>query len=88
MGVIIYSFNLNISPQCHMVCLSILLLCYRITCLGFYNKSFCNKKGALFVPDPVYVCQRVGLGNESGHPGTLKAHCLNTCLIRQRVLTF
>ena len=34
-----------------MVCLRLILLCYRITCLWF-----CNKKGALFVPDPVYTC--------------------------------
>ena len=32
-----------------MVCLSMILLCYRITCLWF-----CNKKGVLFVPDPVF----------------------------------
>ena len=30
-----------------MTCLSVILLCYTITCL-----QFCNKKGALFVPDP------------------------------------
>ena len=27
-----------------MVCLSVILLCYRMTCLLFYNKRFCNKK--------------------------------------------
>ena len=30
-----------------MVCLSVVLLCYRIT-----YSQFCNKKGVLFVPDP------------------------------------
>ena len=31
--------------------MSVILLCYRITCL-----CFCNKKwGALFVPDPAYL---------------------------------
>ena len=37
-----------------MVWLSALLLCYRITCLWFFNKRFCNKKEVLFVPDPIY----------------------------------
>ena len=37
-----------------MVCLSVILLYYGIACLWFYNTGFCNKKGALFVPDPVY----------------------------------
>ena len=37
-----------------MVCLSVILLCYRITCLWF-----CNKKGALFVPDPVYLSKKL-----------------------------
>ena len=55
MGVIIYSLNLNISLKCHMVCLSVILLCYRMTYLRFYNKRFCNKKGVLFVPGPVYA---------------------------------
>ena len=36
-----------------MVYLSVILLCHRITCLLFCNKKFCNKKGALFVPDPL-----------------------------------
>ena len=51
MGVIIYSFNLNISPKMSYGVLEcdIFFLCYRTTCLGF-----CNKTGALFVPDPVY----------------------------------
>ena len=37
-----------------MQCLSVVLLCYRIACLWFCNKGFlCNKKGVLFMPDPV-----------------------------------
>ena len=32
-----------------MVCLSVMLLCYRMTGLGF-----CNETGALSVPAPVY----------------------------------
>ena len=36
-----------------MVCLSVILLCYRIPCLGFWNERFWNKEGVLFVPDPV-----------------------------------
>ena len=42
-----------------MVCLSVILLCYRITCWWFCNQRFCNKKGALFVLYPVYYifCQ-------------------------------
>ena len=55
MGVITYSFNLNIHLKCHMLCLSVILLCYRITRLSFCDKRFCNKEGALFVLDPVYV---------------------------------
>ena len=38
-----------------MVCLSVILLCYRIACLWFCNRRFCNKKAALFVLDPVYL---------------------------------
>ena len=41
-----------------MVCLSVILLCYRMTHLWFCNKRICNKKGALFVPDPVYFHER------------------------------
>ena len=38
-----------------MVCLSVILLCYRIICLWFCDKIFCNKKGTLFGPDPVWM---------------------------------
>ena len=48
--VLIWTFHL----KCYVVCLNVMLLCYRITCLWFCNKRFCNNKGALFVPDPVY----------------------------------
>ena len=54
MGVIIYSVNLNTSPklsydmlECDIVMLQNYMLC-------FCNKRFCNKKGVLFVPDPIY----------------------------------
>ena len=42
-----------------MVCLSVILLCYRITCLWFCNKRFYNKKGMLFVLDPVFLLYKV-----------------------------
>ena len=35
------------------MCFGEILLCYKNICLWFYNKRFCNKKGGLFVPDPV-----------------------------------
>ena len=38
-----------------MVSLSVVLLCYRVTCLWLCNKRYCNKKGVLFVLDPVYL---------------------------------
>ena len=46
---LIWAFHL----KCHMVCLSVILLCYRITCLWLCNKRLYNKKGVLFVLDPV-----------------------------------
>ena len=49
MGVIIYSFNLNTSPKT-----SLGMLECDIVILQNYMLVFCNKKGALFVPDPVY----------------------------------
>ena len=40
--------------SCHMVWLSVILLCYGIACLWFCNRRFlCNKTGVLFVGDPV-----------------------------------
>ena len=38
-----------------MVCLRVIVLCYRITFLWFCNQGFCNQRGALFVPDPVVL---------------------------------
>ena len=40
-----------------MVCSNVILLWYKITCLGFCNKRFCNKKGYLsqtLYNSPVY----------------------------------
>ena len=48
MDVIIYSFNLNISPKiCGVLESDIVILqnyCYITECLWFCNKRFCNKK--------------------------------------------
>ena len=52
--ILIWTFHL----KCHVVCLSVILICYRMTHLWFCNKRICNKKGALFVPDPVYFHER------------------------------
>ena len=55
MGVIIYSFNLNVSPKMSygvLQCDTVMLQNYMIR---FCNKIFCNKKRVLFVPDPVYL---------------------------------
>ena len=49
MGVIIYSLNLNISPKISYGVLKCDTVMFRITYLLFYNK-----KGVLFVPDPVF----------------------------------
>ena len=46
--VLTWTFHL----KCHTVCLNVILLRYRITCLWLCNKRFCNKKGVLFVSDP------------------------------------
>ena len=48
----IWTFHL----KCHMVCLSLILLGYRIACLWFCNKKFVIK-GVLFVPGTVYKLQ-------------------------------
>ena len=42
-----------------MVCVSMMLLCDRITYLWFCNKRFCNKKGALFVLEYIYMASRI-----------------------------
>ena len=51
------------------MCLSVILLCYRITCLWFCNKRVCNKKGVLSVPGPVCEPQQEGGVN----------HCYCSC---------
>ena len=53
MGVMVYTFNFNISPK-----MSYGVFEYDIAMLENYMlmilyKRSCNKKGALFVPDPV-----------------------------------
>ena len=53
MGAVIYSFNLNISPNMSYDVLRVILSHYRIPCLGFCNKDSVIKAG-VFVPDPVY----------------------------------
>ena len=45
MDIMIYSFNLNISPKTSYG-IHESYICYD-------NESFCNNKGALFEPDPV-----------------------------------
>ena len=50
MGVIIYSFNVNISPKMSYGVLSVILLLQNY----MFIKRFSNKKGVLFVPDPVF----------------------------------
>ena len=49
MVVVIYSFNLNISPK-----MSHGVLECDFVMLQTYSLHFCNKKGALFALDPVY----------------------------------
>ena len=49
MGVITYSFNLNISPKMS----DGVLECDIVILQNLFNKRFCNKKGVLFVPNPV-----------------------------------
>ena len=56
-----------------------IVLCYRITSLGFCNKRFCNKKGSLFLPDPVFAKHVTDkgllLGKTTKKP-LQKQHCL------------
>ena len=55
MGVIIYSFNLNVSPEMLydvLECEIVMLQNYMVMIL---RKRFCNKQGTLFVSDPVYL---------------------------------
>ena len=50
MGVITIFLIWTFYLKCHMMCLSVVVLCYRITCWWLCNKRFCNKKGH-------YLCQ-------------------------------
>ena len=51
-----------------MVCLSVTLLYYRVTCLGFCDGRVCNEKGAPFGPDPVsWVSKEAQCPVESPH---------------------
>ena len=49
--VLIWTLDL----QCHRLCLSVILLCYRIACLGFCNKRFCNKNKGHYLCRTLYV---------------------------------
>ena len=53
MGVIIYSFNLNISPKMSYGVLECDIIVTQLPAYDFVIKDFCNKKGALFALDPV-----------------------------------
>ena len=53
MGVIIYSFNLNISPKMAYGVLECDIVMLQNYMLDFVIKDFIIK-GVLFVPDPVY----------------------------------
>ena len=50
MGIIIYSFNLNISPKMSYGVLECDIVMLQNYMLMIYNKRYCNKK-VLFVPD-------------------------------------
>ena len=52
MGVIIYSFNLNISPKMSYGVLECDIVVTELHAYDFVIRV-CNEKGALFVPDPV-----------------------------------
>ena len=44
--------------KCHMVCLSVMLSCYRITCSWLCNKRFCHKKqGVICTAIYIYIYQ-------------------------------
>ena len=55
MGVIIYSFNLHISPKMLYGVLEHNIVMLQNFMLMILNKRFWNKKGVLFVPDPVFI---------------------------------
>ena len=53
-----------------MVYLSVIVLCYRITCWWLCNKRFCNKKGTSFVRAPVScICHRLERKRENAECG-------------------
>ena len=53
MGVIIYSFNLKISPKMSQGVLKCDIVMLQSYMCRFCKKRFCNNKGVLFVSDPV-----------------------------------
>ena len=56
MDILIYSFNLNISPT--IVCLNVILFCYRSTCSWFCEKSLCNKERGTIFARPCTLCSQ------------------------------
>ena len=54
MGVIIYSFNLNISPKMSYGVLECDIVVTELHAYDFVIRV-CNEKGALFVQEPVYI---------------------------------
>ena len=60
MEVIIYIFNLNVSPKVSHGVIVILLLQIHAYDYDFVIKDFVIKKGLLFVLDPVYYIRMVG----------------------------
>ena len=59
MGVIIYHFNLSISPKMSYSTLECDTVMLQNHVLTICNRRFCNKKGALFVVDPVFYTCRI-----------------------------
>ena len=56
MGVIIYSFNLNISLKMSYGVLECDIAMIQNYMLMIVNKRICNKGGALFVPEAAFSC--------------------------------
>ena len=54
MDVIIYSFNLNISLKMSYIVFECDVVMSQNYVVMIYNKTFYNRKGTLFVPDPVF----------------------------------
>ena len=55
MGVIVYSFNLDISPKMSSGVLECEIVILQNYMLMNCDKRFCNKNGGFFVLDPVYL---------------------------------